>query len=199
MIDVNTPQYWDDVYDAEAKSNLSRMDANRYQMILGHIKENSIVLDFGCGPGDFLKWVRERRPNAILTGVDYSKKAIELAKKSCPSAKWFVSEKIIGKDVDVITIQHVLEHSPNPELFIEQSYNTLKDDGILIIVLPMYDRPWPEHLKIWTLDFLRLFMKQQKKWRWVIIYRPDSGYKHREDGTPSEEALVICQKIPPVA
>jgi len=194
-VDVNTPQYWDAIYDKEAEDHLSRTDINRYEMILGHIKENDIVLDFGCGPGDFLKWVRRKRPKAHLIGVDYSKKAIELAKKACPSARWFVGEKIAGKGINVITMQHVLEHSSNPELFIEQAYNVLKDNGVLIIVMPMYDRPWHEHLKVWTLDFLRLFMKQQKKWRWVVVYRPETGYSHLADGMPSEEALVICQKL----
>ena len=196
-VDINTPQYWDVIYANEAEKHNTRADINRYNVILGHIKEKDAVLDFGCGPGDFLTWLRKKRPESILIGVDSSKKAIELAKKACPSASWYVGEKIGGKELDIITIQHVLEHMHNPELFIEQAYDALKDTGTLIIVMPMYDRVWHEHLKIWTLDFLRIFMRQQKKWKWIIIHRPETGYHHAADGEPSEEALVICQKVLP--
>ena len=194
-IDVNTPKYWDYLYEQEAKEQCTRIDINRYQIILGHIKDNDTVIDFGCGTGDFLVWLNKKLPETKLIGVDYSKKAIELAKKACPSAEWHVGESFSGKNVDVITMQHVLEHLHNPEHFIKMAHDTLKDNGLLILVFPVFDRPWREHLKIWTLDFLRIFMRQQKGWKWVIIHRPETGYRHSIDGEPSEEALVICQKI----
>ena len=193
--DFNTPQYWDETYKAEYENKQSRADFPRYAMILGHIKDNSKVLDFGCGPGDFLQWLKAQKPSVECTGVDMSLEAIKIARERCPENKYIARTDINFRNVfDVITMQHVLEHVPNPDFYIEQAYNCLDEQGFLILVLPMYDKPWREHLKIWTLDFLRLFMKQQKKWRWIMIHRPSTAFSHA-DGQTAEEALVICRKV----
>ena len=194
-LEVNSPQYWDAMYEEEAKSNQGRYSVGRYNMILGYVKPNSKVLDFGCGTGIFLEWLKKRRPQAKLRGVDFSRFAIKEAKKRCKKNEYILGSKIANGPYDLIICMHVLEHFSNPDYYIEQAYNNLADDGNLVIVFPMYDKPWVEHLKIWTLDFLRLFMKQQKKWRWIIIHRPETGYFYKS-GEAMEEALVFCQKIP---
>ena len=193
--DFNTPQYWDETYKAEYETKQTRADLPRFMMILGHIKDNDKVLDFGCGPGDFLQWLKAQKPSVECTGVDMSLEAIKIARERCPENKYIARTDINFRNVfDVITMQHVLEHVPNPDFYIEQAYNCLDERGFLILVLPMYDKPWREHLKIWTLDFLRLFMKQQKKWRWIIIHRPSTAFSH-PDGQHAEESLVICRKV----
>ncbi len=192
-LEINTPDYWDAVYEAEAKEGFARKYESLYNMILGHIRLEDSILDFGCGPGNFSKWLRKKRPKAKIKGIDYSEYAIKEAKNKCKENDYEVNDNISGGPYNVIVAMHVLEHFPNPDFYIEQAYNNLTDDGILIIVFPMYDQPWLEHLKIWTLDFLRLFMKQQKKWKWIIVHRPSTGYTYKS-GEAIEEAIVFCQK-----
>lgn len=194
MIEVNTPLYWDTIYAKEDKDNFLRADINRYSTLCKYIKPHDVVLDFGCGTGEFLEFAQKQQPISSLTGIDYSGVAIELAKKRCPQATFIQANKIQGVGYDVIFMQHVLEHFSNPETYIEQAFQALTEEGTLILVFPTYDEPWYEHLQIWTLDNLRLFMKAQKKWKWFFIHRPDTGFRHK-DGIPTEETIIICQKV----
>jgi len=192
--DSNSPTYWDSVYEDELKKGVGRIYLGLYKAILGNIKPDAKVLDFGCGIGIFLKWLKKELPNTTLKGMDYSKFAIRVAQADCKENEYVVGDTIAGGPYDVIVCMHVLEHFANPDLYIEQAFNNLAEEGILILIFPMYDHPWHEHIRIWTLDYLRLFMKQQKKWSFVILYRPKTGFVH-ENGEDGEEAIVFCQKV----
>ncbi len=191
--EANTPEYWDAVYAEEIKEGHTRIYVHLYNMCLGSIPNKAKVFDFGCGTGFFLKWLKKERPESILKGVDYSQQAIAIAKENCKENEYAVDNKISGGLYDVITCIHVLEHFTNPDYYIEQAYDNLTDNGTLILVFPTYDHPWHEHVRIWTLDYLRLFMKQQKKWNFIMIHRPRTGF-HHENGENIEETIVVCQK-----
>jgi len=51
---------------------------------------NKIILDFGCGNGLLLDFLRERNMNCEYYGWDISKRMIEVAKKRHPEAKFKV-------------------------------------------------------------------------------------------------------------
>ncbi len=193
VLDINSPQYWDTVYKAETESGYGRVYEKLYEVVALYIKPDAYLLDFGCGPGFFLEWLRKRYPYMRLRGVDFSRFAIKTARQRLLNAEFVVDSKICGGPYDVITALHVLEHFHNPHFYIEQAFKALKDDGTLILVFPTYDQPWLEHYRIWTLDFLRLFMKQQLKWKWTLIHRPHTGHYHK-NGEPIEETIVLCKK-----
>ncbi len=191
--DGNSPEYWDNVYKDEVKKGQGRICIGLYKAVFNNINPDAKVLDFGCGMGFFLQWLKKELPNATLKGMDYSKYAIRVAKNQCKENEYVVGDTIAGGPYDTIICMHVLEHFPNPDVYIDQAFNNLTEDGNLILVFPIHDRPWHEHVRIWTLDYLRLFMKQQKKWEFIILYRPKTGYKHK-NGEDGEEAIVFCRK-----
>ena len=51
-----------------------------WSCILDKVNDNARVADFGCGPGQLARLAFERRIRYLL-GVDFSRKAIRLAKK----------------------------------------------------------------------------------------------------------------------
>lgn len=193
-LDVNTPAYWDSVYEDERNKHLFRADNNRYNIILGHIKEDSCVLDFGCGIGEFLKWLKAKRPNATLVGVDYSPYAIKIAKEECPANSYIVGDTLVGDNYNIIIMSHVIEHLKVPEEYIIEAKKRLIIGGLLIVVLPAHDQKWYEHPKIWTLNDMRDFFKVFNGWNWTMIYRPNTGIKHK-DGHPFEESIIFMQKL----
>jgi len=53
---------------------------------------NSTVLDYGCGTGDFYRFLKRRGINVKYTGVDINENFIELAKKKYPECTFSVME-----------------------------------------------------------------------------------------------------------
>ena len=51
---------------------------------------NSTVLDYGCGTGDFYRFLKRRGINVKYTGVDINENFIELAKKKYPECEFRV-------------------------------------------------------------------------------------------------------------
>lgn len=57
---------------------------------------NSTVLDYGCGTGDFYKFLKRRGINVRYTGVDINENFINLAKKKYPESTF----KVMNADDD---------------------------------------------------------------------------------------------------
>ncbi len=67
----------------------------------------STVLDYGCGTGDFYRFLKRRGINVEYTGVDINKNFIELAKQKYPECRFRVmdiSEDILDGFYDYIFI-----------------------------------------------------------------------------------------------
>jgi len=66
----------------------------RYHMLADIVPppelNNSTVLDYGCGTGDFYRFLKRRGINVKYTGVDINENFIELAKKKYPECTFRV-------------------------------------------------------------------------------------------------------------
>ncbi len=58
--------------------------------------DNSTVLDYGCGTGDFYRFLKRRGIRAKYTGVDINKNFIDLARKKYPECTF----KVMNADDD---------------------------------------------------------------------------------------------------
>ena len=189
---VNSPEYWDDRFN----SIRTRVDMIGFDMLVGHIKPNDRVLDFGCGRGEWLKHISEVEPTAKLFGSDISSVACSTTMREVPGCAWSDDITIYEDFFDVITTLHTIEHFKDPVAQIKVFEKCLKKDGLLIIVLPYHDRIWPEHYKIWgkaeVEDLLNNFNCDVR----LMIRNPtflDNGkiiLKHYPDGHIFRE--IIC-------
>ena len=59
------------------------------------------------------------------------------------------------RDIDIITIIHLIEHLKNPEIYLKKWIKSIKKNGTIIIVLPLDDEEYLEHLKIYTLEDIK--------------------------------------------
>ena len=101
-------------------------------------KGNKILLDVGCGTGDFLQTALDDK--WCVYGIEPNEQARTLA-NSKTNNKVFKTEKLLEfekETFDVITLWHVLEHLPNLEEQIKSFKNLLKPNGTLIIAVPNY-------------------------------------------------------------
>ncbi len=134
---------------------------------LSQIKPGKI-LDIGCGPG----W--------ILSSLDskWDKYGIEISKFASNHASQFAKihcgtlEDYVERDFDVIIMNHVIEHIPEPISALTKIHSILKKGGIFIIGTPDFDSGAarrfgknfrllhdPTHVSLFSLDSMQRFLR----------------------------------------
>lgn len=92
------------------------------------------VLDYGCGAGEFVKYIEE---DFETLGYEPDEDARNIAEKK--SGKTVIVsdiKKIENESLDAITLWHVFEHIENQSEILDLFYQKLNQEGILIIAVP---------------------------------------------------------------
>lgn len=124
--------------------------ASAIEFILDEIKKNdtkiSSIADLGCGDGRLTKELNLSFKEKDIIGIDYSSKAINLAKALNPDVN-YQSIDIIDTDYhdkfDAITLIEVFEHIPleQCELFVLGMKKILNNGGIVYLTVPHVNIP----------------------------------------------------------
>ncbi|PIN85420.1 MAG: hypothetical protein COV47_02355 [Candidatus Diapherotrites archaeon CG11_big_fil_rev_8_21_14_0_20_37_9] len=121
----STPEFWDRMY--EMPLDEIPWEINDAPMQLKNLVEkrkiNGMCLDIGCGSGNYSIYLAKN--GFDVTGIDYSKKAISIAKKKAKEAKVKINffngniqefSKKTKKQFSFILDYCILHHVPNEEL-----------------------------------------------------------------------------------
>jgi 2-polyprenyl-3-methyl-5-hydroxy-6-metoxy-1,4-benzoquinol methylase len=123
--------------DIEKHSEIYSNSFNKY--IYNLIPRNKKILEVGCNTGN-LGYSLIKNKSCKVYGLDYSKKAINIAKKRLTKAIVFDLETYSipykNETFDIIIFADVLEHIRYPEKTITDYKKTLKKDGIIIASIP---------------------------------------------------------------
>lgn len=113
------------------------------EFILEKIKESNadVIADIGTGDGRLVREIAMRYPDKEVVGIDYSQKAIALAKALNPNLDFFninILKSEINSKYDLITLIEVFEHIPLELVndFVLTLKGLLKKDGILLLTVP---------------------------------------------------------------
>lgn len=118
------------------------------KLIINQNGEVGSLLDVGAGTGDFLKVAKEK--GWKVNGTEPNKNAAKLAFEKGFNLKPSLNE-FSGKEFDVVTLWHVLEHVPNLEETIIELSNLVKPNGTLIIAVPNFKSFDAQHYgKFWA-------------------------------------------------
>jgi SAM-dependent methyltransferase len=133
--------------------------------------QSASILDVGCGLGAFVAACQREGHDAY--GLDWSARAIEAGRSYFDVQNLFAGtlEEFLRespkKTWDVVTLFEVLEHIPEPRLFLSRIGELVRPGGELIISVPNRDRrpnvpdrmdyP-PYHLTWWNTQALRTFL-----------------------------------------
>lgn len=101
---------------------------------------NYRLLDVGSGIGIFLN--KANSHGFEPTGIEPSKIATEIAKKKYPFSffqGYLTSDGDLPKKFGVVTAWDVIEHVPDPNIFIKACSDHLVQDGVLILETPNED------------------------------------------------------------
>ena len=144
--DAELTSFYSDYADVRANPEITDLNATRNLDLLRiyGLNDQSIILDFGCGNGEFVEIAGER-----CFGVELS-----MGKKK---ERIFnhISELPIQK-YDFITLWGVLEHLNDPVRVLMELKGKLRVGGTIVLttvdaegLIPYYYNP-PEHLTYWT-------------------------------------------------
>ena len=159
-------------YNGEFGEKRQKDVINRLNWIINNV-DGENVLDIGCSQG-ICDILLARKSKNVL-GIDIEDESISFAnsllEKESDDVKKrvnFVNSDFIkfnfqNKTFDTILITEVLEHLEEPEVFIEKSFELLKDDGKLIVTVPFGINESPGHLR--TYYFNELYVQLTKYYK----------------------------------
>jgi 2-polyprenyl-3-methyl-5-hydroxy-6-metoxy-1,4-benzoquinol methylase len=135
------------------------------------------ILDVGCGSGLFL--YRMHQLGWSVTGLDFDDKAIAYAKAQYSKHGFelfqtdLAGARFPDNSFDAVTMNHVIEHVPEPVKFLAEVKRVLKPGGRLVAVTPnvqslghmLFQDCWsglepPRHLQIFSLQALENCARQ---------------------------------------
>ena len=106
----------------------------KFKIVKKYSKKDSLVVDFGCGIGDFIYYLKERGQNVL--GVENNQKALQECKKKNLNVVESISH--LNKKIDLIIFWHSFEHISNPKSFLEVLKKSLNTNSTVVIALPNY-------------------------------------------------------------
>lgn len=124
--------------------------ATAIEFVIKKIKEHQaeikIIYDIGCGDGRITKELHYEFNGKKVIGIDYSEKAINLAKAMSPSVDFKCIDILHPHDLkrcDLVTLIEVFEHIPLDfcEAFVRSLFNILKDGGGVFLTVPHKNVP----------------------------------------------------------
>lgn len=134
-------EYFTEMYDGNYDK---RNPPYKFRSYLSQIKpfiknKSTKLLDIGCAYGSFLK---EADQLLSVSGTDISEHAIAIAKTRLKHVQFSQSSILDipqNEKFDIITCFDVLEHVPDIDAALIHIKGLLKEDGILVFSVPVYD------------------------------------------------------------
>jgi 2-polyprenyl-3-methyl-5-hydroxy-6-metoxy-1,4-benzoquinol methylase len=126
------------------------------------VKTTGRILDVGCASGTLL-WLAKQR-GFDVRGVEVSQGAAEFVRNVLGMdvvCGQFADGHFRNGEFDVVTMIHVLEHVPNPRQVIRDIFRVLKEDGVLLVVVPNFAG--------WSSE------RAKHRWKWL---QPENHYSH---------------------
>ncbi len=94
-----------DIYNRHVTAYMNKfMDLDLYKDTFGYLLDvlppGGNVLELGCGPGNVIRYIRSKRPDLQLMGIDLAPNMIEAAKKANPGVAFEVSDIRRAGEID---------------------------------------------------------------------------------------------------
>ena len=145
IYDSNYFVFGDDADGQRHSSELKSSTADHYLDLLEAYTGGPLsgrLLEIGCGHGDFL--VRAAARGLCVTGVEYSEHAVEIASNKVGRLGQVMHGEIkqvlsLGERYDFIVFADMLEHVRDPRGFLRNVHSLLRDDGIVVVIVPSLD------------------------------------------------------------
>lgn len=106
----------------------------KYKLITQYFATSSSILDYGCGTGEFLNYIKNK--GWTVEGLEPNNKARQKANSLLNNKVYQNLKEVNNNQFRVITLWHVLEHIHDLNQTIQNLKKILSSDGVLIIAVP---------------------------------------------------------------
>ncbi len=103
------------------------------------VENPAAIIDIGCGPGNSTRILRDRWPDAKLTGLDSSAEMIARAKGELHDVEWITGDAsafAFRMKYDVVFSNAALQWMQDHESLIAKLYSIVKPNGALAVQVP---------------------------------------------------------------
>ena len=107
----------------------------KLRLIKGLIRKDSVIVDFGCGKGDFISHLVNHNYRAL--GVENNKKAKEICTKK--NLEVFNSIEEISDKIALVTFWHSFEHLSSPKEVLKKLFKITNGSSYVVLALPNYN------------------------------------------------------------
>ena len=126
-----------------------RTRANRELVASIRTEHVGNIIDLGCGPGNSTGVLRERWPDAAITGLDNSLEMLNYARMKYPEDEWISGDipewaSAAGKRFDIVFSGAALQWVGNYQQLFPRLMRRVAIDGTLAVQVP-YNRGEPFH------------------------------------------------------
>jgi SAM-dependent methyltransferase len=114
------------------------------KQILSSERQNTRILEIGCGTGNVLRVLEQACTNGTVIGVDLFAQGLRYAKQrtSCPLVQGDMRSLPFNTDFDLIGLFDVLEHLPDDERILQYTRSLLRPGGRLLLTVPAHPSLW---------------------------------------------------------
>lgn len=110
------------------------------RLLLEQVRENDIVVDFGCGNGQLIHYLKMMKLNVRYYGIDISNNALEACRKEFPEYTFIqndlTSVPLESGFADVVISTYALEHFTRPQEILKEMIRLVQTEGVILIVCP---------------------------------------------------------------
>lgn len=104
------------------------------------IPPGSVVLDIGAGSGILPQLLARMNNSVQIDGLDSSPDSESVARRHyrnyyCQDAESFIAQGLLGQ-YDIVTLNDVIEHMPNPADFLAMLVDGLREDSRIVVTTP---------------------------------------------------------------
>jgi len=177
--------------------------------------KKSSMIDLGGGFGEFACMAKKRNPSWTVNCVDFNLEHVKsfLEKNNVIVHNKNFLQNNFGKNFDIITSLHVVEHIPVSDLksFFKNIHNSLNKNGLLLLTTPNNNSPLaktfdyhmmypPQHQTILSVDWINNFVKDLKLFKTisyssasVILEHYDDWFGYYKKTSPNDESKSFVE------
>ena len=143
-----------------------------------NLSEPKRIIDIGCGPGNSTKVLKDRWPDAEITGIDSSEEMIDQARANVAGVKWILADAAEWKTTDsfdVVFSNATLHWIADHEKIVRQLFPLVEPKGVLAVQIPStYDSPF--HRALLEVSALPEWAGKVEGSRYRITYHDETFY-----------------------
>lgn len=161
---IPPPGVLHNLYNSAFYSNYRRLEARRIakeryfsismytdmQRLAGWLGQDKSVsiLDYGCGPASFIAYLRDKCGFGNVEGLEINRESVEIARINFDLRIASSCSELNRRAYDIVLLLEVIEHIPQPNIFLEEVAALVKPGGRLLITTPAVDNllgrflPW---------------------------------------------------------